>query len=153
MWHRLYYHIVWTTRDRQPVIDARHAAFLCRFLRAVARQERAHILEIGLVATHIHLLPRVHPTTGLPRLLQRLKGGSSVIASREHRGDQGDLRWARGYSITSVAPRALDAVREYLRGQPLRHPSEAIAEWEGDRAEYEVTGVEEWVDRGRKRMA
>ena len=49
MWHRLYFHVVWTTRDREPLIDARYAVFLSRFLRAVARQERSQILEIGLV--------------------------------------------------------------------------------------------------------
>jgi REP element-mobilizing transposase RayT len=135
MWHRMYFHVVWTTRDRQPLIDARYAAFLCRFLRAVARQERTQILEIGLVATHVHVLMRVHPTTSVSSLLQRLKGGSSVIGSRQHRGAGGEVRWARGYSITSVSPRTLPAVREYLRTQARRHPTEAIGEWKGDRAE------------------
>ena len=135
MWHRLYFHVVWTTRDREPLIDARYAVFLSRFLRAVARQERSQILEIGLVATHVHLLIQMHPTTSLPRLLQRLKGGSSVIGTRQRRGDSVELRWARGYSITSVGPRALPRVRQYLRTQARRHPSEAIRGWTGDRVE------------------
>jgi len=138
MWHRIFFHVVWTTRDRQPLIDAPYAVFLCRFLRAVARQERAQVLQIGLVATHVHLLIRAHPTTSIPNLLQRMKGGSAVIGSRQRRVPGVDLRWARGYSITSVGPRAVPVVSAYLRSQARRHPGEAIAAWAGDHAEYDA---------------
>src|SRR5438034_600022 len=93
------------------------------FLRAVAAQEGARILEIGMVRTHVHLLVRIHPTTVLSRLLQRLKGGSAAIAGKErHTPPDNRLRWANGYSIRSVSPRSLDAVRNYLRAQPEHHP-------------------------------
>ena len=45
---RIYCQIVWTTRDREPLIDAGLARFLCGFLRGVAAQETARILEIGM---------------------------------------------------------------------------------------------------------
>src|SRR5712691_12081884 len=71
------------------------------------RQEQAHILEIGMVATHVHILVRISPTTRLPRLMQRLKGGSAVIANRERRSTTGtELQWSKGYFIQSVSPRA-----------------------------------------------
>jgi REP element-mobilizing transposase RayT len=76
VWHHVYVHVVWTTRDRVARIDAPLAEFLCRFLRDVARQERALILEIGLVATHVHLLARLHPTTRLPRLMRASKAAA-----------------------------------------------------------------------------
>jgi len=127
---RLYVHIVWTTRDRQPTIDATVARFLTRFLPAVARQERAGLHAVGMVRTHIHLLLQLHPTTNISRLLQRLKGGSSVLANREGHAAR-PLRWARGYNIESVSPRALAAAREYVLQQPAHHPREAIPGWNG----------------------
>jgi REP element-mobilizing transposase RayT len=151
--HRLYCHAIWATRERHSIIDAGLAAFLCRFLRAVARQERAHILEIGMVRTHVHVLARVHPTTILPRLLQRWKGGSAVIAGKERRSTEGhDLRWAKGYSLHTVSARQLRAVREYLRGQPQRHPNERIVGWPGDAPEYEHAGAEQWVGEERAQL-
>src|SRR6266700_2377860 len=100
--------MAWATRERRPLIDSGLAIFLCRFLRSVARQERAHVLELGMVSTHLHLLVRVHPTTVVPRLLQRWKGGSAVVAGKERRSIDGhDLRWAKGYSIHSVGQRQL----------------------------------------------
>jgi REP element-mobilizing transposase RayT len=63
---------------------------------AVARQEGATLLSIGIVSTHLHVLLEVSPTTNLPRLLQRMKGGSSVIAQREAVVAPGALKWAKG---------------------------------------------------------
>src|SRR5207245_1288845 len=131
MHDQIYCHIVWTTRGREPLLDVGLATFLCRFLRDVARQEQAHILEIGMVATHVHILMRISPTTRLPRLLQRLKGGSAVIANRERRSTTGrELQWSKGYFIQSVSPRSLDADRQYLRAQPNHHPRDTIPGWQ-----------------------
>src|SRR4029077_9888880 len=102
MRHPLDAHIVWTTRSRAPLIDLRVARFLDRFLRAVAREERAIVLELGMVRNHLHLLIRFHPLSSLPRLLQRLKGASSNVASRERHASI-PLYWARGYSIETVS--------------------------------------------------
>src|SRR2546427_7706348 len=80
---RIYCHIVWTTRNRKALIDAALARLLCGFLRGVASQEAARLLEIGMVRTHVQLLVRIRPTTNVSRLLQRLKGGSAAIAGKE----------------------------------------------------------------------
>jgi REP element-mobilizing transposase RayT len=128
--HRLYVHIVWTTRRREPTLDAASAVFLAGFLPAVASQERSRLLAFGAVRTHVHLLVQLHPTTSLPRLVQRLKGGSSVISNREGHG-RSALRWAKGYSVASVGERALEAARRYVASQAEHHPGEAIAGWDG----------------------
>jgi REP-associated tyrosine transposase len=81
--HRLYLHLVWTTRGRERLIDRDLARFLCRFLRAIARKERAYVLEIGMVQTHVHLLARIQPTVTVSQLVKRLKGASSAVAAQE----------------------------------------------------------------------
>src|SRR5207249_6125281 len=42
-----------------------------------------------MVRTHVHLVVRLHPTTRLDRLLQRLKGGSAAIAGKERHSTEG----------------------------------------------------------------
>jgi REP element-mobilizing transposase RayT len=141
VYHRLYLHPVWTTRARAPLIDLAIARFLARFLRAMARRERAYVLEIGMVQTHVHLLIRLHPTAAVSPLVKRLKGASSAVAAQEGLGARGRLYWAKGYAVHSVSPQALEAVRQYLRERPRHHPSEAISGWAGDpRGEYDATG-------------
>ena len=143
MLHQLYLHVVWTTSDRAPLIDAPLARFLCRVLRALARRERSYILEIGMVRTHVHVLVRIHPTTRVASLVKRLKGATSALAAQEGYAPEGArLYWAKGYSVHSVSGRALETVRQYLRCQPRHHPAEAILDWEGDvEAEYDSASV------------
>ena len=74
------------TRSRLPLVTAELAAFLCHYLRSVARQERAHVLEVGIVTTHLHVLARTDPQTNLSRLVQRFKGGSAHQANVERLG-------------------------------------------------------------------
>jgi putative transposase len=153
MRHRMYVHVVWTTRDRERLVDARVARFLCRFLRGVARQEQAQVLEVGMVTDHVHVLARLDVTTRLPRLLQRWKGGSAAVARREnHSTAAAPLRWSKGYAIQSVSPRALPAVRAYIRAQPNHHPDRAITGWAGDESEYDPVTQEEWRGHGRTRV-
>jgi putative transposase len=130
MFHQLYYHIVWTTRERRPTISRDIAAFLERVLRSIASQERCLLLELGMVTTHVHLLIRAHPTTTIPRLLQRLKGASSALAAKAlSLPVQEQLRWAHGYTIQTVSGSMLEVVRQYVRHQPQRHPHQVIAGW------------------------
>ena len=148
--HRLYFHIVWTTRDREPLISAEVATFLCSFLRAIAVQERVRILEIGMVTTHVHILARTNPMTDLSRLLQRLKGSSAAVANKErHAPQNAPLRWAKGYSLHTIGSRQVIAVRDYLRKQSAHHPQHAIAGWRGDDPEYERFGTDEWRSEER----
>jgi len=127
MRHQLFVHLVWTTRDREPLIDLRVARFLEPYIRRVVQAEQAIALEVGIVQTHLHLLLRISPQTSLPRLVQRLKGGSSHLAAKEGHSARGrELKWAKGYSLHSVSPRALQIVRDYVRRQPTHHPDEAI---------------------------
>ena len=104
-----------------------------------------------MVATHVHVLLRAHPTTDLTRLLQRMKGGSSAVAGKGNYSTTGvRLKWSKGYSIATVSSRALEPARHYLRDQPIRHAAEAILEWRGDDPEYEVAGQEQWRGEDRR---
>ena len=124
---RLLYHLVWTTRGRQPLLDHAASRFLERYLSSVARQEGARILALGAVQTHVHVLLEARTTTSLPRLVQRLKGGSSALINREgHCDSPFPVRWARGYAIHTVGARGLQAARAYVQTQAKRHPRERI---------------------------
>ena len=127
MRHRIFIHVIWTTRDRLPLIDAEVAEYLGANFPIIARQERANVLDVGIVRTHVHLLVRLHPTTSITRLLQRIKGGTAAGVNK--RCPTMDLRWAKGYNVDSVSQRALNAVGSYVREQHLHHPREAIDGW------------------------
>jgi REP element-mobilizing transposase RayT len=108
-------------------------------LRAIAVQERARILQLGLVQTHVHVLLTAHPLTDWARLVQRLKGASSMQINRSRPNPHGEgLKWEAGYCLETVSPRQVPMVREYVRSQPRHHPLEAIEGWRGDLSTHEL---------------
>jgi putative transposase len=127
---RLFVHIVWTTRNREPTLNSGAATFLAAYLPAVAQQERSLLLALGIVRTHVHVIAYLQPSTDIPRLVQRMKGGSAAISNKEGRAGM-TIRWAKGYSIQSVSPRALKQAQRYVTEQAKHHPDEGIAGWTG----------------------
>lgn len=123
--HRLYFHLTWSTLRRMPMIDASTSRFLDVYFRRIAVRERVDIVALTFLTTHVYLLVRSGPRVDLSRFVQLLKGGSSYAASRQP-GNILGLRWNREYSATSVGPRALPTVMEYIRAQERRHPAEGI---------------------------
>jgi REP element-mobilizing transposase RayT len=125
--HQLYFHLVWTTLNRRPMINAPTARWLDAFFRRTAINERVEVVELAILQTHVHMLIRTGERMDLGRLAQLLKGGSSFAASRLPENKVG-LRWAREYSASTVSPgRLLDAIA-YLRRQPQRHPDEVVTD-------------------------
>src|SRR5438067_3483355 len=127
--HQIYIHLAWTTRDRQPMIDRATRDFLGDYFRRTAIRERAEVVVLAILRTHVHLLVRTTPRIDLPRLVQFLKGGSSYAASRLPGNIMG-LRWSREYSATTVSPEQLAAAIRYIEEQASHHPGEGVEEAE-----------------------
>ena len=118
---RIFAHLSWTTFARLPLIGARVAAFLEKFLDAECQRQGARMLAVGIVRDHVHLLIELPATFDVPRLVQGLKGASARIANRDGIAGHESLRWAQGYDLRSIGPRQLGAVEAYVRNQAIHH--------------------------------
>ena len=107
------------------MIDGATRDFLSDFLRRTALRERAEIVAVSILQTHVHVLVRSGPQVDLSRLVQLMKGGSSYAGSRLA-GNRLGLRWAREYSATTVSPKSLPRAVQYLEAQDQHHPGEGV---------------------------
>ena len=123
--HQLYFHLVWSTLDRRPMIDETTRQFLDEFFRKTAARHESEIVGLAILKTHVHMVVRTPARIDLPRLVQFFKGGSSYAASRQP-GNVLGLRWAKEYSATTVSPRQLKEAMRYLEKQEQHHPGEGI---------------------------
>ena len=111
-------HLTWTTWQREPLITPDTAPMLRRFFDLCTRRHGAVLCELGILPDHVHILLALPPEHSIPRLAQALKGASSRIANRDGlTGGDRPLRWANGYDVRSVSPRARAAVERYIRNQ------------------------------------
>jgi REP element-mobilizing transposase RayT len=72
-----YFHCVFSTKERQPLIPPRLQERLWPYLGGIARENQMTAIEIGGVADHVHILLSLPSTLPLAKALQLIKGGSS----------------------------------------------------------------------------
>jgi putative transposase len=116
---RLYYHFVWATRNRDPLIDEPVEALIRESLAESAEALSARIHAVGMVADHSHLLVSMPPKVAPADAISRFKGASSHAV----RGALPTVafRWQAEYGVLSFSKHGLGALTEYVQNQRERH--------------------------------
>ena len=115
---RLYYHIVWATKGRQPLIAPDIELPLYRALARKCEDLDAVLLAINGMPEHVHVIAAVKPTLAPATFVKELKGSSSRFVHLEY----GSLfQWQRGYGIFSISDRLVSAAIDYVRHQKQHH--------------------------------
>ena len=119
---RLYYHIVWATKHREPVIDEARATFVKRTLEGLAQQEGVFVHAVGVMPDHVHLAVSIPPRHAVAAIVNTLKGSSSHLINRRETGPDHEWPgWQSEYGALSFGQRALPEVVEYVVNQQERH--------------------------------
>ncbi|GAB5559567.1 MAG: IS200/IS605 family transposase [Synoicihabitans sp.] len=123
----LQYHVVFSTKGREPWLSEVVCARLWPYLGGIARQNGMKALEIGGVADHVHLLLAIPPSLSLSRSMQLLKGASSRWVHENFAALAG-FGWQDGYGAFTVSGSRISRVRKYIRDQPEHHRVTTFAE-------------------------
>ena len=117
---RLLYHLVFSTKLRQPLIDEVLEEELYSYIGGIIRNRGGHLIEIGGIPDHAHILARFSQTTTVAAMLQEIKTSSSKWRNHNRGGDP-YFSWQVGYAAFSVSPSLLGTVRKYIRNQKAHH--------------------------------
>ena|ERR1041384_3214043 len=122
-----YFHCVFSTKERRPMITPALRERLWPFLGGIARQNQMKAIEIGGVADHVHVLLSLPSTVSISKALQLIKGGSSKWVHEtfpEHRL----FGWQEKYGAFSVSVSQLDKIISYIKGQEEHHRTRTFQE-------------------------
>ncbi len=121
MSHRaLYYHIVFATKQRRPLLRGEALARTCQYLGGIARKLDGQILLGGGMPDHIHIAAAIPATTAVADFVRLIKTNSSAWIHQELPGLR-EFAWQDGYSAFSVSPSVLAQVMRYIEGQAEHH--------------------------------
>ena len=115
-----YYHCVFSTKERRPLIPPGLQERLWPYLGGIARQNEMKAIEIGGVADHVHILLSLPSTLSIAKAMQLIKGGSSKWVHEsfpEHRL----FGWQVKYGAFSVSVSQLDKTVRYIQRQAEHH--------------------------------
>ena len=118
--HCKYGHIVFSTKNRQPIITGDVEPRLFEYLGGIVRGLNARLLEINGTANHLHLLIRESKSTADQDFMAQLKGDSSRWVNNTF-GDHPRFSWQDGYGWFSVSPADVDTAAAYIRNQKAHH--------------------------------
>lgn len=118
----LYYHIVWCTKNRESTIVPQVENDLYRYIRGKAGELGCHIIEIGGMEDHVHVLMSICPSTSVSDVVKSLKGASSHHINKQFAGRY-PLYWQVGYGIRSVSSTHVKQIGSYVTRQKEHHAS------------------------------
>ncbi|MFY9819970.1 MAG: IS200/IS605 family transposase [Thermoanaerobaculia bacterium] len=116
----LLFHIVFSTKDRLPVIHGDLREPLYEYMGGIIRSEGGILLEIGGVPDHVHLLVKSKADIALSDLVGHIKAGSSKWRNKKNT-KANRFEWQVGYGAFSVSESQVSRVRKYIQTQEAHH--------------------------------
>ena len=115
----LHYHLVFSTKNRVPMITKEWRTDLHAYLGGIVKGIKGVALAIGGIEDHVHLLVGLRATHRLDYVLRDVKADSSswpheVVGRKK-------FEWQAGYLGVTVSPSEIDRVRNYVLNQEEHH--------------------------------
>jgi putative transposase len=131
---RTYYHIVWSTTDRLPLITDNIEIELYEYIKNKCRALECQLHAIGGISDHIHLVISIPPSIAVSEVVRRIKGSSSHFVNRiqSNRSISSSLdrestfAWQREYGVFSLGGQQLDRAVAYVMNQKEHHDRGSI---------------------------
>jgi putative transposase len=122
---RLYYHVVWATKNREPSIVDGMTGPIVGAIQGTVREQGVVVFAVGVIPEHVHVLAQIPPSIEVATVVGRWKGASAHAANEFRPTDTAKLVWQSGYGVLSVSQRSFDQVKDYVLHQRDRHARRA----------------------------
>jgi REP element-mobilizing transposase RayT len=124
-YYRLFYHFVWGTKNREPIILPEFEAELHSIIAAKAIDLGAIVHALNGDKDHVHMATTVPPKIALSRFIGEVKGNSShainhVVFPRHN------FYWQNEYGVLSFAEKNLSNIVDYIHRQKEHHAKGTI---------------------------
>ncbi len=117
--NRLFYHFIWTTKNREFLIDDEIEKILFRCIPTKIKRLNGICHQIGITQDHIHLAASVPPVISLSYFVKSIKGNSSHLINNTFLNQY--FNWQKGYGVISFDEKLLPTVKKYIANQKQHH--------------------------------
>jgi putative transposase len=128
---RLFYHVVWGTKNRLPLIESAWETDLYGYIWGKATALECIPHAINGMPNHIHVIISIPPKLSVATLIGQLKGASSHRVNKIFVSDK-SFAWQAEYGVLSFPEKALSTLIEYVKNQKKHHAEN----WLNESMEY-----------------
>jgi putative transposase len=116
----LIYHIVFSTKDRKPLITGETQPRLYDYIGGTIRNLGGVSLGVNGMNDHVHVLAKLRPDKSVSDVLRDLKANASGWM-HDVFPNLNEFSWQRGYGAFTVSASQIDGVRNYIADQEHHH--------------------------------
>jgi len=139
---RIIVHVVFSTKDRRPMLIPAARPKLFAYLAVVGRDLGCEVYRAGGVEDHVHLGIDLGRTITVADFVKKVKQTSSLWL-KEQDGVSSKFEWQAGYGAFSIGQSQLQGLVEYIDGQEAHHRKRSFQEeYRELLAKYGVEGDE-----------
>lgn len=121
---RLFYHVVWGTKNRLALIDPAWEKDLHGYIWGKATALGCIPHAIGGMPDHMHVAISIPPKLPVATLIGQLKGASSHHVNQKYVG--GSFMWQAEYGVLSFSEKSLSIVVDYVNNQKKHHANHSL---------------------------
>lgn len=118
---RIYYHIVWATKQRQPLIGSDKEPELYNYIIGKSNLLNCIIHAIGGMEDHIHIVVSIPPTMAICEFVKKIKGSSSYYLNHTNPATSDKFAWQEGYGVFSLGSKQVESAVIYVNNQKIHH--------------------------------
>jgi REP element-mobilizing transposase RayT len=118
---RCFYHVIWTTRQRQPLITPRMETLILDVVYAKSAELNSEIFAVNTVADHLHIAVAIPPSIAVAQWVKGIKGTTSHEINELFPSAETTFRWQKGYGVLTFGIKHLDFVVAYIEKQKEHH--------------------------------
>jgi putative transposase len=124
---QLTYHLVFSTKYRQPLIQTTLQKRLYEYIGGIVSAQKGYLIEIGGIEDHIHLLADLSPTKSISDSIRDIKANASKLSNETFQSNS-RFEWQKGYGAFSVSYSQIESVRHYIQNQRIHHQTKTFEE-------------------------
>jgi putative transposase len=122
---KCYYHIVWATKYREPVIIPAYEQIIFATIQEKCTEFGSSLLAVNAVKDHIHVAVCIPPGVAVSKWVGSAKGSTAravntsfKLAARFH--------WQGSYGVMSFGEKVLPQVKSYIENQKQHHAAGTV---------------------------
>jgi REP element-mobilizing transposase RayT len=123
----LLYHVVFSTKDREPLIVESLQPRLYQYIGGIVRKHGGIPLAVNGVEDHVHLFAKLRQDRALSDVVRDLKASSSGWVHKVF-PDLKNFAWQHGYGAFTVSASRAEAVKRYVERQKVKHRGQGFKE-------------------------
>jgi len=117
---QLFYHLVWSTKNRRPLLTPQVEKHIYGFLTSKAVGLKGVVYAIGGTVNHVHMVVSIPPAISVSKFIGQIKGVASTKFSKSGISDV-RFKWQDEYGAFSFDAKRLPNYIAYVERQKEHH--------------------------------